>query len=185
MLHSFVPDPVAGELPNDLLRAIQGLYAAAGIAVRGAHREQESGDYGACRVELAGRVVAFRVAKTTPTKIGQFVTLWKRAAQGGGIAPLDSGDGVELVIVSVVDAFHSGQFVFDKQALLKYGVMSLDGRGGKRAMRVYPPWSKPAAKAAIKTQQWQLRYFVALVPQDDGAVPRLRQLVHARSRLLD
>ena len=171
--------PVVGELPNDLLLAIRDLYAPAGITARGAQRELESGEYGACRLELAGRVVAFRVAKTTPTKIGQFVTLWKRIAQGASIAPLDSSDGVDLVIVSVADPSHGGQFVFDKQALLRYGVMSLDGQGGKRAIRVYPPWSKPVARAAIMTQQWQLRYFVTLAPQDAGAVSRLRQLLLA------
>jgi hypothetical protein len=122
--------------------------------------------------------VVFRVAKTTPTKIGQFVTLWKRPTPNDDIAPLDSGDGVDLVVVSVADATHSGQFVFDQHAMLKYGVMSRDGHGGKRAIRVYPPWTQPIAKDAIKTQQWQLPYFVALTPQDTAAAARLRQLLH-------
>lgn len=34
---------------------------------------------------------------------------------------------------------HRKQFVFDQQALIKHGVMARDGRGGKRAFRVYPP----------------------------------------------
>jgi hypothetical protein len=121
--------------------------------------------------------VVFRVAKTTPTKIGQFVTIWKRPTPSDEIAPLDSGDGVDVVIVSVADANFRGQFVFDQEVLLKYGVMSRDGRGGKRAMRVYPPWSQPVAKDAIKTQQWQLRYFVAIAPQDAGAAERLIKLL--------
>lgn len=173
-------DPAIGELPYDLVLAMSGLYLLAGVApTRAPQREPESGEYGACRLDLAGRVVVFRVAKTTPTKIGQFVTIWKRPAPSDEIAPLDNGDGVDVVIVSVADATHRGQFVFDQQALLKYGVMSRGGQGGKRAIRVYPPWSKPVAKDAIKTQQWQLRYFVALAPQDAGAAARLRQLLHA------
>jgi hypothetical protein len=68
--------------------------------------------------------------------------------------------------------------VFDQHAMLKYGVMSRDGYGGKRAIRVYPPWTQPIAKDAIKTQQWQLPYFVALTPQDTAAAARLRQLLH-------
>jgi hypothetical protein len=172
-------DPAVGELPQDLVLALGGLYLQAGVAPsRPPQREQESDEYGACRLDLAGRAVAFRVAKTTPTKIGQFVTIWKRPTPSAEIAPLDSGDGVDAVVVSVGDASHRGQFVFDQQALLKYGVMSRDGQGGKRAIRVYPPWSKPVAKDAIKTQQWQLRYFVALAPQDAGAAARLRQLLH-------
>ncbi|PIL45888.1 hypothetical protein CR105_07470 [Massilia eurypsychrophila] len=170
-------DPAAGELPHDLVLALAGLYQQAGVAATcGPQRENESGEYGACRLEVNGRVALFRVAKTTPTKIGQFVTIWKRPAPGDDIAPFDSGDGVDFVIVSVADEVHCGQFVFDQAALLKYGVMSRDGQGGKRAIRVYPPWSTPAAKQAIRTQQWQLRYFVALEPQDAGKVARLRQL---------
>lgn len=171
-------DPAVGELPHDLMLAMHGLYRQAGVAPRHTpEREQESGEYGACRFDLEGRAVVFRVAKTTPTKIGQFVTLWKRAAPSDKIAPLDSGDGVDVVVVSVADATRRGQFVFDQQALLKYAVMSHDGQGGKRAIRVYPPWSKPVAKDAIKTQQWQLRYFVALAPEEPGAALRLRRLL--------
>ena len=88
------------------------------------------------------------------------------------IAPLDSGDGVDFVVVSVADATHRGQFVFGQAALLDHGVMSHGGKGGKRAMRVYPPWSCPVAKEAIRTRQWQLRYFLPLV-QDVGADPAL------------
>lgn len=173
-------DPADGELPHDLVLAMRGLYRQAGVATtRAPEREQESGEYGACRLHLEGRVVVFRVARTTPTKTGQFVTLWKRPAPGDSIAPLDSGDGIDLVIVSVADATRRGQFVFDQQALLRHGVMSRDGQGGKRAIRVYPPWSTPVAKDAIKTQQWQLRHFVALAPADADAAVRLRQLLGA------
>jgi len=173
-------DPAVGDLPHDLVTAMRGLYLLAGVvATQAPQREQESGEYGACRFEWEGRTVVFRVAKTTPTKIGQFVTIWKRPKSGDEIAPLDSGDGIDLVVVSVADSTHCGQFVFNQQVLLKYNVMSRDGHGGKRAIRVYPPWTKPVAKDAIKAQQWQLRYFVSLVPQDAGAAERLRQLIHS------
>lgn len=170
--------PALDELPHDLLLAVRGLYLQAGVvAPCTPQREHESGEYGACRFELEGLAVVFRMAKTTPTKIGQFVTLWKRPAPGEEITPLDSRDGIDLVVVSVADATHCGQFVFNRDALLKYGVMSLNGLGGKRAIRVYPPWTQPIAKDAIKTQQWQLLYFVALAPQDAAATARLRQLI--------
>jgi hypothetical protein len=173
--------PAAGNLPQELALAMRGLYVLAGVvATQAPQREQESSDYGACRVELDGRAVVFRVAKTTPTKVGQFVTLWKRPMPNDEIAPLDSDDGVDLVIVSVADTTHRGQFVFNKHALLKHGVMSRNGHGGKRGIRVYPPWTKPVAKDAIKTQQWQLLYFVGLAPQNAGAAERLRQLIHNR-----
>ncbi|MES2741712.1 MAG: MepB family protein [Pseudomonadota bacterium] len=171
-------DPAVGALPRDLVLAMGGLYVQASVAVtRAPQREQESGEYGACRLDLEGRVVVFRVAKTTPTKVGQFVTLWKRPAPADEIAPFDASDAVDFVIVSVADATHCGQFVFDQQALLKHGVMSRDKQGGKRAIRVYPPWSHPVAKEAIRTQQWQSRYFVVSAPPDADAVARLRHLL--------
>ena len=151
------------DLPSCLSSAIAGAYLAAGLAVTTApRREPESADYGACRLGLNGRAVVFRVAKTTPTKIGQFVTAWKRPLPGADIAPLDSADAIDFLVVSVAGQDHHGQFVFDRAALLRHGVMSREGLGGKRAIRVYPPWSAPVASSALKAQQWQLPYFVAL-----------------------
>jgi hypothetical protein len=124
--------------------------------------EAESAEYGACRLSLNGAPIVYRVAKTTPTKVGQFVTLWKRPDPGGAIAPLDSAEEVALVIIHVSDGARSGQFVFDKPTLVKRGVMSVDGKGGKRALRVYPPWTTPTAKDAISTQRWQLDSYLPL-----------------------
>ncbi|MGN6103603.1 MAG: MepB family protein [Kofleriaceae bacterium] len=36
--------------------------------------------------------------------------------------------------------------------------------GGKRAIRVYPPWVTLAAKEAIRTQRWQVTCFLPLGP---------------------
>lgn len=174
-------DPARGALPAQLVAALAGAYRDADLASSAAPaREAESAEYGACRLGLAGLSVAFRVAKTTPTKIGQFVTIWKRPTQQAEIAPLDGADGVDVVVVSVAEAGpggRHGQFVFDRAVLLAKGVMSRDGVGGKRALRVYPPWTVPVAKDAIRTQQWQLRHFLPL-RDDGGADPaRLRALL--------
>jgi hypothetical protein len=167
------------DLPGALATAVSELLDFAGLALtRAAQRENESAEYGACRLHLDGSAVVFRVAKTTPTKLGQFVTIWRRPRPGENITPLDSGDGVDLVIVRVADACRQGYFVFPQQALIKYGVMSCSGKGGKRAIRVYPPWCSPVASAALKTQQWQLRYFVSLDAEDGIARMRMRELLH-------
>ena len=156
-------------LPDELTTAIRERYEPAGLVLTDRpRREAESAEYSACRFGLDGHQVAFRAARTTPTKIGQFVTIWKREAPDAEIAPLDAADGVALVIVSVADTGHRGQFVFDRQALIEHGVFSVDGKGGKRALRVYPPWSKPTAKDAVRTQQWQLRYFLPFDARDCG-----------------
>ena len=151
------------DLPQELITAIGQVYKPAGMTLtQEAQREPESAEYEACRLGLDDHEVVFRVAKTTPTKIGQFVTLWKRPTPVSEIAPFDTGDGITFVVVNVADDTHRGQFVFDQKILAAKGVMSIDGVGGKRAIRVYPPWARPVAKQAIRTQQWQLKYFLAL-----------------------
>lgn len=56
----------------------------------------------------------------------------------------------------------NGHFVFPKSALVKKGVFSVSGKGGKRALRVYPPWDKAESTQAAKTQCWQLEYFAEI-----------------------
>ncbi len=146
-------------IPHSLATAIRAVYQPAGFAITGLEPETESCEYGACRFSMGEHHVVFREAKTTPTKIGQFVTIWKRPRPGAEIAPLDLADGVDFLIVRVSDATHSGQFVFSRDLLIQKGIMSTHGKGGKRAIRIYPPWSRPTAKDAIKTQRWQLPYF--------------------------
>lgn len=121
----------------------------------------ESKEYGACQLMINKKHVQFRVAKITPTKIGQFVVFWKRSAAGLTV-PYDMADSVELFIVSVFQGDRVGQFVFSKLALLQQGYVSQNGVGGKRAMRVYPAWDRTDNKQAIQTQKWQLRYFVEI-----------------------
>ncbi|KQZ92483.1 MULTISPECIES: MepB family protein [unclassified Pseudomonas] len=160
-----------------LIAAIEQIYKRAGLALTDeARREEESAEYGAFRFGLDGQAIVFRVAKTTPTKIGQFVTLWKRPTPTSEIAPLDRDDGIAFVVVSVGDETHDGQFVFDREILAAKGVMSIAGEGGKRAIRVYPPWSRPVARQAIKTQQWQLKYFLAIDPSGNADPVDVRRL---------
>ncbi len=121
----------------------------------------ESKEYSACQLTINKKHVQFRVAKITPTKIGQFVVFWKRS-EAGPIAPYDMADPVDFFIVSVRDQHHVGQFIFPKLALLQQGYVSKNDIGGKRAMRVYPSWDKPDSSQAIKTQKWQLKYFVEI-----------------------
>ena len=163
-------------LPDELTTAIRERYEPAGLVLTDRpRREAESAEYCACRFGLNGHQVAFRVARITPTKLGQFVTIWKRETPDVEIAPLDAADGVDFVIVSVADAGQRGQFVFDRQSLVDRGVISVNGKGGKRAVRVYPPWSKPIAKAAQRTQQWQTRHFLPFEARDCSA--ELRRLM--------
>ncbi|MEQ1722257.1 MAG: MepB family protein [Pseudobdellovibrio sp.] len=100
----------------------------------------------------------YREAKITPTKNGQFVTVWKRNSKGL-TAPYDTSNKIDFYIITVKTKTKSGQFTFPKEVLIKQGIMSVKGKGGKRGLRVYPPWDKPQSKQAEKTQRWQLDYF--------------------------
>ena len=130
--------------------------------------EAESAEYGACRAELHGKRLILRVAKTTPTKIGQFVTVWKRPHPEADIAPLDDADPVDVAIIAVADddCARHGFFIFPRSVLLERGVMSCAGQGGKRALRVYPPWCAPESAQALRTQRWQAVWFVAKGDQE-------------------
>lgn len=150
----------------DLLVAQQVLYKPAGLQVHAFKQEAESKDYGACTFSLNNQCIVFRVAKITPTKIGQFVTLWKRV-ENGPILPYDMADSIDIVIISVRKEDKLGQFIFPKDVLLQKGFIAKSGIGGKRAMRVYPSWDIPDNKQAKKTEDWQLLYFIKIEPLID------------------
>ncbi|QIP41117.1 hypothetical protein G9444_3873 [Rhodococcus erythropolis] len=44
--------------------------------------ESEGAEYGAHTLTVNGLPTVYRTAKTTPTKLGQFVTLWRRSEAG-------------------------------------------------------------------------------------------------------
>lgn len=143
---------------QDLLLAQKLLYSASNLQLSNLNIEPESVEYGACNFNLNAHKIVFRTAKITPTKVGQFVTIWKRSSEGP-IIPYDFLDHIDYYIISVRENSKLGQFIFPKSALLKHGVLSNNKIGGKRAMRVYAPWHKPTNKQALRTQSWQHHYF--------------------------
>lgn len=115
-------------------------------------------EYGACSFVLDNEKVEFRTAKITPKKVGQFVTFYKRA-QSGIIEPFGVEDDFDQLMVFVKTAETAGLFIFSKKTLVLRDVISVDGRGGKRAMRVYPTWDYELNAQAQKTQNWQKEFF--------------------------
>jgi hypothetical protein len=161
------------KIPNDLAVAKDLVYDVLGYDCTELIMDTESAEYGACMFKLNGLSVKFRVAKITPTKTGQFVTIWKRE-QGGPIRPFDKSDEIDLIIISARKGNHFGQFIFPKAALLKHDIISNSLTGGKRGIRVYPPWDTATSVQAKRTQQWQMDYFLE-IPFDvpiDAAVAR-------------
>lgn len=149
----------------DLLAADLLVYQPNGLVFSSVTAEREGFDYAACTFKINNKTVKFRSAKITPTKIGQFVTLWKRNEQTGETAPYDVADEVDVFIVSARSGERLGQFVFQKNLLLQQGILSSENAGGKRGFRVYPPWDVTDNPTAKKTQAWQKNYFVELAPE--------------------
>lgn len=119
--------------------------------------EPESAAYSAFDLKVNSSNVKFRISKITPIKNGQFVTVYKRI-EDGTIAPFESTDKIDFVIISCKNGENHGYFIFPKYELLKRGIFT-DKKEGKRAFRVYPSWDITNSNQAQKTQQWQLKYF--------------------------
>lgn len=164
-------------IPGDLLRAKALAYDPAGFACSRPAPEAESADYGACGFTLDGLSVRFRVARTTPTKAGQFVTVWKRSL-GGPIQPFDAADPVDLFVISTCDGENFGQFVFPREVLRERNIVSTNGSGGKRAFRVYPPWVTTTSRQARSTQAWQVEHFLRLSGGEPVDISRADALYH-------
>ncbi|HQE35321.1 MAG TPA: MepB family protein, partial [Flavobacterium alvei] len=54
-----------------------------------------------------------------------------------------------------------------KKVLVEKGIITQNGKSGKRGIRVYPPWDIPQNKQAEKTQNWQINYFLNI--KTDGS----------------
>ena len=145
-------------MPPDLILAQDHIYTPCGLSIKNFIKDKESQDYGACGFDLNDKHIKYRVAKITPTKIGQFVTLWKRMNKGP-IKPYDSTDKIDTFIISVRTNQNFGQFIFPMSVLVDKGIIAKNGIGGKRAMRVYPSWDMVESAQAKRTQTWQIQYF--------------------------
>lgn len=156
---------------SDLLAVRELVYDKHGYDCTAPEMEAEGAEYGAYTFKLNRWLIRFRVAKITPTKVGQFVTLWKRSERGP-IAPYDLSDPTDLYVISTRKGHHFGQFVFPKAVLCERGILSNNNKGGKRAIRVYPPWDEPTSGQAEKTQRWQLDYFLEI--SSDGVIDTVR-----------
>lgn len=159
----------------DLVLSKDSIFDKADLQMTPVQKESESEEYSAFRFQINNQNICYREAKITPTKTGQFVTLWKRN-QSGTIEPFDYSDNIDFVIVTVRKDQNWGQFIFPKKTLLEKGVFSTEKKEGIRATRVYPPWDETTSKQAQKTQKWQLDYFFAFTNQNNVDLNELRKI---------
>ncbi|MFF2554125.1 MepB family protein [Nocardia sp. NPDC058058] len=155
--------------------ATKALLDRLDLGLSGAAPEATNAEYGAFVARVGCGMVRFRVGRLTPTKVGLFVAVWRRAADGS-TEPFTAEDGIDLLVVMVREGERFGQFVFPSAALVQHGIVSLAGGDGKRGFRVYPPWSATANKQAMRSQKWQCEYFLDLRDAQTVELPRAREL---------
>lgn len=158
-----------------LIEVRSRIYTECGLKMENFYREREGVGYGAHTFVLQGKKVLFRVAKQTPKKVGRFVTLWKRG-EDNIILPYDKSDAVDFVVIAVSDGGGIGEFIFPKSILLEKKIMSVDKKGGKRALRVYTPQDNTVSPLASKTKQWQNHFFVSLDALSSETVQKIHRL---------
>lgn len=138
--------------------------------------EAESQEYDAHRFNLNEKKIIFRVAKITPTKTGQFVSIWKRN-ELGITTPFEVKDEFDFLMIVTKTPVQFGLFIFPKKVLHKHRILSDDTKDGKRGIRVYPTWDETTNKQAQKTQLWQTKYFVDLSTENEIDLNRAKDLL--------
>lgn len=162
-------------IPENLIETKELVFDKCGFDLRNLEIEKESAEYCACKFDLDTIKILFRLAKITPTKIGQFVTFWKRS-ENGPIEPYPVSDEIDFFIINTKSNDKFGQFIFPKSVLCQQGIISTDLKEGKRGIRVYPPWDLTVSKQAQKTQKWQLEYFLEIPLNKSVNLDRAKQL---------
>jgi hypothetical protein len=152
------------------------VYEPNQLTIKSIQEEQQNAKYGAGTFQLSSRTVRFRVANKTPTKVGQFVAFWEKDENNKN-QPYSYDEAPDvLVITTFKDDNEFGQFVFPKEILLNHDILRSSSTKGKMAIRVYPSWDKPPSKQAMKTQAWQLPYFLDMRYPDKSLTEKLLEL---------
>jgi hypothetical protein len=162
-------------LHSDLKIVKELVYDKCNFDLTNPNLNTESAEYGACTFGLNGKKIQHRVSKITPTKAGQFVTIWKRN-KDGITQPFNVLDDIDFIIITSKSDNNFGQFIFPKSVLADKGIITRNGKEGKRGIRVYPPWDVATNREAKKTQSWQVRYFLTIHKDNSTDLSLIKKL---------
>lgn len=152
------------------------MYEPNGLTVGRVREEKHNSKYGAGAFECSSRTIRFRVANVTPNKVGQFVSIWEKDSSNKN-QPYSYDESTDLLVITTFkNNDEYGQFIFPKEVLLKQKVLKSHSTKGKMAMRVYPIWDTPTSKQAMKSQQWQLPYFIDMSHQNHSTKEKILKL---------
>ncbi|WP_347218957.1 MepB family protein [Chryseobacterium sp.] len=152
------------------------LFQPLGLKCSNVEEELECKEYSGFNFTVNDTKIKFRISKITPTKTGQFVTIWKRNEKGE-TAPFDITDDADFYLVAAFKDNLSGIFIFPKPILTEKGILSDGKKAGKRGIRVYPAWDKAGSKQAQKTQDWQTKYFLTFSEDRDAILHQAKILL--------
>ena len=153
------------------------VFQVCGIELKNVETELESQEYFAHNFEFNNQKVKFRMAKITPTKTGQFVSIWKRN-QNGITEPHCISDNFEFYIIGTKEETKLGVFIFNKTILSENKILTNKNGEGKRGIRVYPTWNLTTNKQAQKTQNWQTKYFVEISNNNQIDITKAKKLLN-------
>lgn len=154
------------------------VFKVCGVILENLETESESKEYFAHSFELNKQKVKYRMAKITPTKIGQFVTIWKRN-ENGITEPHNVDDEFEFYLISVRQQEQFGVFIFNKTILSENKILTSKNGEGKRGIRVYPTWSVTENKQAQKTQKWQAKCFIEIGLENQIDINKAKKLLNS------
>ena len=154
----------------------KSVFQPCGVELTNLEAELESLEYFAHNFQLNGKNAKFRTAKITPTKIGQFVTIWKRNEKGI-TAPFEITDDIDFYVIATRKGKFFGVFIFPKNILYENRILSDKIREGKRGIRVYSTWDLTTSKQAQKTQLWQTKYFLEISQDKEIDLIRAKELL--------
>lgn len=163
-------------IQSDTLILKELVYDKCGFELTDFVQNLESKNYFACSYELNGMKIQQRVSKITPTKIGQFVSIWKRN-KNGITEPFSVLDEIDFIIILSKKGTNFGQFIFPKSVLVEKGIITANNKVGKRAIRVYTPWDYPTNKQAIKIANWQSNYFFTIKSTNSMELDLIKKLL--------
>lgn len=174
-MNTYLTKKMNTTLLNDLKVAKEMVYDKIGLEMSPPILNTESAEYGACTFCLNGMKIYHRVSKITPTKPGQFVTIWKRN-NDGITAPFLQSDDFDFLIITARSGGKFGQFIFPKSVLAEKGIISTNDKEGKCGMRVYPPWDVAGNTQAEKTKSWQTLFFLTITNDRVTELHLMREL---------
>ncbi len=110
-------------LEKDFNQVEKFVYTKCNFKYTSLKAEAEGHEYGAGIFKLEDRLIKVRSSKITQKKVGQFVTLWTRNANGV-TQPHNISDTTDFFIINTRKDDLFGQFIFPIEVLEKHKIVA-------------------------------------------------------------